>query len=364
LWFSALAGEFSTSSAAGGLTLYPGPNCAVVESAAGLVGYAPSTGALVPLPTPAAPPTILMASGSFGAYGLIDDGTSVTAFSGLTGRTAAMPFWLPWGFVLGDTAALRDQWVAAPTDPSTDIRPQFESILRVTANGVDAFSARTASFASTTSTGGIALLNQGAIAAVVDGDSIDVFDPTLCRWIDQPTGASPQFAVHRLVGVGRDATHLHGYSLFTNTWESIPFQGTVTASQPNSSIGYATTTSHLYVFTGNGSLSNHSRFPEFSRFATIGAPFVRMQCGNPGAFVFGLFSFTGAENTTPFGILRVDPNPIVMSLGSVPADGLLRTSLQIPNDAWLHGLELHMQDLVLRPNGTLFLSNAQAPFLW
>lgn len=378
LWFSALGGVFTETHEPAGTTLRLSPNCAVIESPNGLLGYAASSGALVSLPPTQPAPTITMAAGSFGAYAIVDDGVFSYAFSGLTGNVTPMPFWVPYTYTLGDTAAfatgpaglgfaysaLRDRWVQAPSDLTTDVRPQFENIIRVTTSGFEGFSARTCTFASLTASGTTAMLTQGAITGVVGTDSIDVYDPVYSRWEHLDTGSSPTFGVHRLVGVGRDATHVHGYSLFTNTWESRPFQGTVTAAVANSSIGYVATTSHYYIWTGNGSLSNYSRFPEFSRFCTIGAPFVHLQCGNPGAFVFGLFSFTGAENNTPFGMLRVDPNPIVLSLGQVPADGVLRTALQIPNDPGFRGLDLHMQDLVLRPNGTVALSNAQAPFLW
>lgn len=378
LFFSSLAGVFTHVHEPVGTTLQRGPNVAVIQSPNGVFGYAPSSGAVSPIGPVTGSPVVQVAAGSFGAYALIDDGVFLNAFSGLTGNTTLAPQWQAYIYTLGDTAAfakgpgglgyaysaLLDRWVLAPADVTTDIRPQFESIVRVTASGHDAFSARTGTFASSSASGVLTLLSQGAIATVVGTDSLETFDPTLGRWEHLDTGSNPTFGVHRLVGVGRDATHVHGYSLFTNVWESMPFQGTVTAATANSSIGYVATSSHYYIWTGNGSLSNHSRFPEFSRFCTIGAPFIRLQCGNPGAFVFALFSFTGGETNTPYGMLRVDSNPIVVPLGLVPANGLLRSSIAIPDDPAFRGLNLHMQDFLIRSNATGALSNAQAPYLW
>ncbi|MFM1871032.1 MAG: hypothetical protein RL398_454, partial [Planctomycetota bacterium] len=89
-----------------------------------------------------------------------------------------------------------------------------------------------------------------------------------------------------------------------------------------------------------------------------------LQTGNPGAFVVGLFGFLGGRSTTPYGTLYLEPNPIAITLGLVPAHGQLRNSIPVPNDPVWSGLVLHMQDFVVRPNGTAFLSNHQAPYLW
>lgn len=378
LWYSVLHGEFLFTNMPLGTATQFSPNCAMLQTPTGLVyGYSPAQSTLTQIPV-AGPASVTVATGSFGSYGIVDDSATLQAFSGMTATVAQAPFYVSSTLNLGDTAAfatgpgglgfayssLLGQWFQAPLVQHTAITQNFECILRTVPGGYEAFSARTGTFATLPSTGSISMLNVGAIIGIVGSSGIDVFDPRYGRWEHRATGNAPTFGVHRLTGVGQDGANGYGYSLFTNVWESIPLQGTYLTTTVNSSIGYIATSSHYYVFTGTGSLNTFARFPEFSRFVTLGNPLSHVNTGNPGSFVVGLLSLTGGEQATPFGVLRVDPNPFVLPLGFVPSDGLLFSPIATPNNPSLRGVQIFMQDLLLKPDTSFALTNGLAHYLW
>jgi hypothetical protein len=378
-WFSALHGTFTISSFGPGALAQFAPSVAVVTTGAGQVlGYSPVTCAVLPIATQQAP-AITLGQGSFGACALIDDGTTLQAFSGLTGTVATTPFWVPFTLTVGDTAAfatgpstigfaysaIRGTWTAAPAVAATQTVANFECILRTVPGGFEAFSARTGTFATLVTSGANAtMLAQGSIIGVVDGNGLDVFDARYARWVRQATNGTPAFGVHRLTGIARDTASAHGFSMWLHEWESIALQGTWVSTAVNSSIGYVRTSSHVYVFTATGSLSTFARFPEFSRFHALGQPLSHTNTGNPGAFVAALLALSATELTTPFGVLRIDTNPVALGLGFVPADGRLYSPIATPDVPALRGIEVFLQDIVLRPNGQLALSNGLAHYLW
>jgi hypothetical protein len=382
LWFSALRGVFTTSSLPAGTTTTFGPAVALAVTPTGTVyGYAPGTGLVAPIPTnPGNPtPTIAVAAGSFGACALIDDGAVLTGFSGLRGTSTMAPAYVTPTFTMADTAgfvtgpngegyaysALRGNWAVSPTLTASAITGNFECFLRTTATGYQAYSARTGTFADLTSSGGtVVMLTQGSILAVRDATGIDAFDARYGRWTRIDTGANPTFGVHRLVGIGQDGTDAFGFSMWSHVWERIPMQGMFQTQNVNSSIAYLQTTSHVYTYTATGSLSTFGRFPEFSRFQVLGQPLQHNQLGNPGAFAIALLSLTAVELPTPFGMLRVDAAPIALPLGVVPPDGRLWSPIATPDVPALRGLTMFLQDVLLKPNGDIALTNGLAHYLW
>jgi hypothetical protein len=382
LWFSALRGVWTASSLPAGSVTTFGPAVAIAVTPAGAVyGYAPGTGLVTPIPTvPILPtPVVAVATGSFGACAMIDDGFALTGFSGLRGTWTTAPAYVPPTFTLADTAgfvtgpsgegfaysAIRGDWAISPLLFASAITGNFECFLRTTPTGYQAYSARTGSFADLTSTAGApVMLTQGSIIGIRDASGIDVFDARYCRWVRTDTGANPTFGVHRLVGIGQDGVDAFGFSMWNHEWESIPLQGAFVSQNVNSSIALMQTTSHVYVYTATGSLGTFGRFPEFSRFQVLGQPLQHNQLGNPGSFVVALLSLTDVELPSPFGVLRVDPAPIALGLGFVPSDGRLYSPIPTPDVPALRGLTMHMQDVLLKPNGDIKLSNGLAHLLW
>lgn len=379
LWFSALRGMFTWSSFPTGSSLVYGPSVAIATTPTGQVfGYAPGTGvvsAITSLPNP----SVQVAAGSFGAFAFVDDGVSLIGFSGLRGSATPAPVYFPSTRTLGDTAgfatgasgqgqaysAIRGDWTQSPNVVASSITANFECILRNTPTGYQAYSARSGTFADlVTASGSVVMLTQGSIIGVRDGTGVSVFDARYGRWNRIDTGASPTFTTHRLVGIGQDGVEAHGFSMWTYEWETIPLQGTFVSQSVNSSIAYMLTTSHVYVYSATGSLSTFARFPEFSRFQVLGQPLQHTQTGNPGSFAVALLSLTDTELPTPFGWVRVDLNPIFLPLGFVPADGRLYSPIPTPDVPVLRGSTVYMQDILLKPNGDIKLSNGLAHILW
>lgn len=382
LAFGVLHGTLVRQQMAGPVTMLTGPELAVLHGANGTFGFAPGLDAFVQLPNVATAADITVAGGSFGAYALLDTGTSVVAFCGLTGNTATCPVYDSYQWTLGETvafgrgavsntnqaySALLDRWVQEPTGQApVTVRPMYEAVLVEFAAGLTAFSSRTGTW-SPLATSFTAIVHQtsGTLCGVLSNNGIDTFDPVLGRWQHQATAAPPQMLVWRLTGIAHDGSTGYGYSLFTNAWEAMPAQGAITGYRANSSIGCFETATDYYVFTASGSLSNFARFPEFSRFLVRGTLLVQLQTGEPNSLVFGLIGFHPAELPTPYGVLRVDPNLCaVLGYGTIPSDRTLRPSFAVPNITALNGLRLCLQDFVIEPSGRAFLTNGLQPFLW
>lgn len=380
--FGVLHGTLTRQQMAAPVTLLSGPEVAVLHGANGTYGYSPGLDAFVPLPGVATPAEITVAGGSFGCYALLDTGSAIAAFCGLTGNTTNCPIYDSFAWTLGETvafgrgaatgtnfaySALRDGWVQEPSGQlPSNARPMYEAMLLEMPNGFTAFSARKGTW-SPLSSGANAIVHQtsGTLCAVIGNNAIDAFDPVLGRWQHQATAANPQMLVWRLCGIAHDGSTGYGYSLFTNAWESVACNGPVLNYRANSSIGYVETATDYYVFTASGSLTNYSRFPEFSRFVVRGVPLQQLQTGAPGSLVFGMVGLRDAATPTPFGVLRVDPALAVsLYLGSIPGDRLLRTQLPVPNLPALTGLSVALQDFVIEPSGRAFLSNGLSPILW
>ncbi|MCA8957378.1 MAG: hypothetical protein KDC87_14985 [Planctomycetes bacterium] len=360
-------------------TVQIGKSVAVLDDGGTLTGFAPGTDAQVALPSTGPNGSILVANGSFGSIAVIDDGTRPTAFSGLTGRTSAAPAG-KYTYTLGDIAALADgqpaqsyaysaltgTWVAVPAKTFSNPAANYEALVLATTSGFSAYSARTGTWADLTTGDPLIWRADGAMAAVAGNQGIDVFDPLLGRWMHQSTAVSPDFKIHRLVGVSWDGSRAHGYSLLHHAWESVAPLGTFSSTRASSSIGYCQTSTHIYPFTANGSLSNNSRFPEFSRFLVRGSTMLHLQAGPPRTAVIGMFGSRPAEIPLGgWGTLRVDPgSAVVLPLGTIPLSGVLKTEIVLPKDPLLNGFAVHMQNLLIPNFSQPWLSNVSAPYIW
>ncbi|MCA8949218.1 MAG: hypothetical protein KDE27_06935 [Planctomycetes bacterium] len=382
LWFSTMTGTFVETHEPAGAIANHTRNCAVLVSSNGTFGYSPAQGSVVSIPGLQPNPLVSMATGIFGSYAFVDDGAQLVGFSGLTGTAASPASYDTFAFSQGDCAglatgsgttayaysAMLGQWFTAPAVAVTASTPSYEAIVRQTATGFEGFSARSGRFTNLGNLTPAAYRVGGgasSLVMVVDGGTVHAFDALIDQWVPQAIGANPVASVFRLTGLVYDSATAYGYSLFTHTWDDIALQGVVATANANSSIAYVTAGNYHYTYTANGSLSNYSRFPEFSRFVVRGGELVHLQLGNPGAFVAGLFSFQPVQvSSTPYGTLYLDPNAIAFGIGFVPADGILRSPIAIPTDPTFSGLVLNMQDVVIHPNGQIGLSNHQAPYLW
>ncbi len=379
LAFSALRGSFQQLPTGPGTTWFTGPDVAVAVTPSATFGYAPGVDAFVALPPVTLAQPLSLAQGRFGCYALIDTGSSVLAFHGLTGATATAPAYAPnYSYAVGDAAAfvgapagggivysaLRNEWAVAPVTGPVSATAMFESVMLATGTDFVGYSARTGTFSALPANGSLQTQAAGSLAAVVGSNSLDVYDPVLARWNHIDTAAAPTLSVFRLTGVGHDGATGYGYSLFSNTWDTVALQGAITQSSANSSIGFIRTASHFYLYTANGSLSNLGRFPEFSRFVVRGGNYESLQVAAPGAFVVQAIG-NPIEVPSPYGTLRVDLGTADLRfLGLVPASGVQRTVYPLPVDPAFAGLTVCVQDAVLTPSGGIYLTNAQQPYVW
>ncbi|MEZ5988390.1 MAG: hypothetical protein R3F30_04580 [Planctomycetota bacterium] len=356
-------------------------NVCVLTSSSQTACYAPGTDTWVTTTAPVPAGNVHVASGSIAAIAVLDTGKGYLGFSGLTGKLTAAPSTGPFTLTLGDTAAfaqavstssygysgILDKWVVAPMVGLNNVHQTFNGIILATSTGYEGFSARLGTWSSLTASGGtLVTQTSGALTCVVTSSKVDAFDSTIGKWVTQGTAGAANLSIWRLCGIAVDQVRAYGYSLFHNTWESLDFKGTYVAHKANSSLGYVVTSTHAYVFTANGSLSNYSRFPEFSRFAPRGLPFAYLQAGQPGSFVVGLLGVGHMElDASPFGKLWMDPTAMIaLPLAAIPADGMLRINLLPPADLSFNGTTVIMQSLVVPTSGAPFLSNAMRPIFF
>lgn len=379
LAYSTMRGSFERLTLGPGTTVLTGPNSAIFAGPISTFGYAPGVDAFVPLPFLTLALPIAVAQSRFGACALMDTGTNFVAFNGLDGTVSTCPAYTTNAtFTLGDLAgyvtfpsgggyawsALTNAWTASPTNAPVVVTPMFESIMLTTPTDYLAFSARQNAWHGIPSNGLLQANTQASLAMVVGANSVSAYDPVVGRWETQTTTNAPTSSTNRLTGLVHDGTTGYGYSLYTNVWDSIPLQGTVTAANASSSLASIRTSSHVYMFTANGSLSNFSRFPEFSRFLVRGGVYGSLQAAEPGSLVAQGIG-TEIEVPSPYGTLRVDLNTAdVRFLGFVPASGVLRTTYTIPDDPAFVGVPIAFQDAVFTPLGSVYLTNGQVPFIW
>ncbi len=388
LAFSALRGAF-TSFAGGGQPIrvqVMAANVAVLEHASGDFAYDPGHNQFVSGWITAHTPSAFHlwrgeATSSFVSH---VDPTTV-AFSAVRG-TFSSPAAGAYGWTVGDHVAFGNDtlsatpahvayssvlgtWSTLPAVTVTRAHPTPESIVLETPTGLVGFSARTGTFAQLALTPtAIATRPENSIVAVADAGRVAVFDPVLGRWKQIATTGSVTASTLAVVGVtalATDAARAHGYSLFTNTWDSIALQGAAVAQGTGREAGYVSTATHLYVFTAHGSMSDTSRHPELSRVAVLGMPLNFVQTAPPGAAVVMLLGVGQTElPVAPFGTLRVDPSAMAtLPVGVVPAAGALRFALPLPSVGTI-GSTIVVQDVVLTLPGRLYLTNGRVLIPW
>src|SRR5262249_39806483 len=153
-----------------------------------------------------------------------------------------------------------------------------------------------------------------------------------------------------------------------NVWDVIPVLGQIVTTATNDAVGYVRTSGFLYVYSGMGSLSILSRYAEFSRFQPLGTTLRLSQDAAPGSQVTAAISIAAAQPPIPYpgwGEIFIDPAQILafVPLGTVPASRLLDVDFVLPDDPALHGLTIHVQDVVLEPSGIGYFTNSISPIL-
>lgn len=91
---------------------------------------------------------------------------------------------------------------------------------------------------------------------------------------------------------------------------------------------------------------------------------LRVDDWGPAGASFGLFLSTGATSRPlpPMGTLRIGPSPILAVLGLTPypaGHGLHTSTVAVPNDAALAGIEIYWQSLAVQGTGAVLTNRSQ-----
>jgi len=351
-------------------------NTALIVDGTTVAGYAAGLGTLTTTTIPAGTPPTVQVGGQVALISRADFG--VLAFSAVQGRFATV---LPGTFAttVNQSVAfaqgspsyaytpLLNRWVVAPSATIVSVVLVRDAAIVVRTDGYEAFASRTGTWhLQTTTTFNDFVFDAGSATFVVrDGNELRIFDPKLALWASQGTAGNTAINVWRQVVVAHDGVRGYGYAFMNNAWDLVTLQGTVVELKANSEIGRVLTSTHLYTYTGHGSLTTIPRYPEFSRYLLRGTG-LRLHTRAPvGSTIWY------AVNTTPtytplgqYGTLLVNPAGMtILPFGVVPAAGALESTVAIPASPALNAIPLHIQALILPPTGTPWISNSVAPLI-
>ncbi|MFQ5505534.1 MAG: hypothetical protein ACE5F1_12155 [Planctomycetota bacterium] len=377
--FSGYRGNFASFAAANTVfTTTAKRNIATIVDGNTVAAYAATQGTFQTIRMTS--PTVLTNSEVAVASSTVD--RAVVGFSGVTGKFSSALHGGPWTVSIDETAAfaqgspfsaayspILNTWVRAPSVSITQVTTLRNSIILTHPGGFTGFSARYAKWmplaASSAATLNGPRRGRGATLVITDRGKMHAWDSRLGRWATVTTALTPNLAIFRTVALGEDGNTGYGFGLMQNVWDTIQLQGKVTVLRSSSSIGYIQTTNHLHIFSAHGSLSTLSRFPEFSRFQLTGTNLRLIQVAPARSFVAGLLGLAPGLLQSSFGTLFLDPlGPIFpLALPVVPADGRLDFTLPVPNDPSLSGRALHIQNLIVPPNGLPYLTNSTSPVI-
>ncbi len=376
--YSGAMGSFQAQTVPAGFLFDSGRYVTSATAGNQVIGYSSGTGTFATR-TFASAPVVTLDHEVFA----VQDSSGVTGFSLVTGEfsdTVQGSFtvtindsmlWIDDGTDGYGFCTTNGTWSQAP-----DFGPQ--SVVTVLRNVVvlgDAqahhgFAGRTGEWASQATSAATTSLapSSGDMFVAFDGTDTHLFDPILVRWFTyEGVDMSQTHDLWRQTFMATDGTRAYGYGLMNKEWTSIPIQGAVLDLDANSSCGFVTTTTHLYPYSANGSLSTLSRYPEFSRLQPLSVPVRLMQAAPAGSTVLSMFA-TRSDNLPfqPYGTLHIDGGTIFsfIPLGMVPASGLLDTSLDLSFMPALQGTVLHIQNIISAPNGSRWLTNSIAPIIF
>ena len=372
LFFSGWTGQFTSYVGASPLAVFADRHVAALLDGTTLVGYAAGVSTT----------DTITVSGIPGVQSnhetiMVTDGNQVYGFSGVKGAFSAplvgsytTSVFRSIGFAQNANVAyayspILNAWSQAPAVNITNVTLIRNGVVLEHAGGFEAFTSRYGTWHSLPIPGGTSIFH-GAIFVAVNGNRMDVFDARLARWTTMIGNAPPTTSRWRVVFLASDGTNGYGYSLFHGSWDVTTIQGPVIQVKANSEAGFIETPTHVHVFAGYGTLTNLTRYAEFSRFAVRGTIFRIKQVGPPGSIVWSALSPAPAVMSIgSLGTLFVDPVGMVLTpLGVIPTEGMLDVAFTIPNDPALNGTDIHMQDLILPPGAAPYVTNSISPIIF
>lgn len=318
---------------------------------------------------------------------LLDEGTQVTPFSGITGAFGAT---LPGNFLFSTSdeiayatdgansyaySPILNTWTPAPiTLPKQRVPgPQLLwcSAMRAAIRALSARRGQWVFQAVVVCRASSRRRPAERTFAAVDGvgETLHVFDSRLSRWATV-TGQAPLTArISRHTIMAHDGSTAFGFGQPTSEWFAQPLTTAPSSFDTASSIGTVRHGNELSVYCVQGSFSYTGRYPEFTQAVNLGNTMRMHQVAPPNSFLLFLVAFGGGYlDVRPAvdGIVFVDPASTTTLFWpqAVDGGGILDMVFPIPNNPAFAGLQLHMQNLVLPPTGQPWLSSSVAPIVF
>lgn len=258
-------------------------------------------------------------------------------------------------------SALTNRWSPVPASlPNATVHPTWCSVCIVDpAGGLHGFSAQTGQWASLQAPVADATFQTGAMFVARSGARLDTFNPRLTVWRTVDTGTPVKsvtcFDQALLAERGAD---LWAYCLFSDHWSKRTLASTPLGTQVRDELLIAYDATTLHVFGASDQLSNVAIFPYYWRVLARGGPLTYHLAGHANDASLFLLNVNSTDISLPFGRLRVDPaGAIVFPMPPLPAEGILRLPLGVPDDPSLVGVTLWAQALVI-DKSSIYLTNA------
>lgn len=259
-------------------------------------------------------------------------------------------------------SAILGRWFDAPAGTSVEIS-DVAAFVR-TASGIAAFSSRTGRFTplSVSSAANTTIAIGNAVQAVVDNNTLYVFDPRRERWLRGALQSTPQIGTHRTTLMVIDGTQAYGYGSFSSQLTPVTLPGPATIIRPNSESGSLDVANAIYAHSSVPDILSLWQYPEFRRVYVTGTPMeVQVHANNgTGFFFLGLRLLPNPFALGTLGDLELDPASLVSMSGlPVPiSQNRGSLTLAVPDVGVLQGLEISFQAVVLPTTGAPYLTQS------
>lgn len=311
-------------------------------------------------------------------FSIVNDASGRRCFSGPTGQWSSV---MPGAFnvlsggshqavcLLVDAStstpsyvysSILNQWVPVPPIPGSTpyVRSDLAAI-QDPAGGLWAMSATDPTWVFQSAPPGCTVTLGTSSFVARNGTQLYAFNPRAVAWRSF-AAATPIVgsAQHMCAAVLWDATTLYGWSTFADRWETTPLSGSVVQSNAEIYNGWVRTVDTLHTFGGAGELLTTTDFPDYVRVATAGSPFRLDLAGSPGASALVVASPARADMMTPWGRLQIDPNfAALLAAPAVPSGGTWGMTLLVPPG--LSGTTVFFQAVLFGTSGPVLTNSAQ-----
>ncbi len=265
-------------------------------------------------------------------------------------------------------------WTPAPAvTPTSTPAVTRSGVLIPHAAGYEAISARYGTWVSLPiqNSGSFFLApSNGSAILVHDGPTTaHAFDGRLNRWATIQSTGPLSGSTKRHMAVVDDGVSAWAFSHPTSRWDEVSLHGSsINKLDLSSSTTVIDTGTETHIYCVTGDLSYEGREPEFSRGMKMGNHLRMHQVAPAGSALVTLIALQGdyVDLGPVTGILFLDGgSTIAVSLPVVvPSNGILHLDVPVPEDPALLGLQPHLQNYVVPPTGSPYLSTSVSPFIY